>query len=129
MGVAGGGHVPPQGTYPQQEIHVRKVLPAVMSGLLAASFSQIAAAQPEQAGATVIQQRGTQNSSQIGDGNQSTQVYGNENQSNTQSGTQGQSDTRSAGEAASAGASSDNGKRERGNKGLHKGWEKKKENR
>ena len=74
---------------------MRKVLPAVMSGLLAASFSQIAAAQPEQAGATVIQQRGTQNSSQIGEGNQSTQVYGNENQATTQSGEQSQSNTQS----------------------------------
>jgi hypothetical protein len=62
---------------------------------MAASFGSIAAAQPDQAGATVIQQRGTQNSSQIGSDNQSTQVYGNKNQTTTQRGRQNQANTQS----------------------------------
>src|SRR5688572_32278556 len=98
-----------------------KVLPAVLSGLMAVSFSQIVAAQPEQAGATVIHQRGTQNSNQIGTDNQSTQVYGNENQTTTQSGAQPSNDTASQARAASGGASAD-AQEKRGNKGKHKGW-------
>jgi hypothetical protein len=105
-----------------------------MSGLLAVSFSQIAAAQPDQAGATVIQQRGTQNTNQMGSDNQSTQVYGNENQATTQSGEQNQSavgtgnQSSQAGEggSASTGASSDDDERKRDNQGWHKGWEKNK---
>lgn len=100
-----------------------KVLPAVLSGLMAVSFGQVATAQPEQAGATVIHQRGTQNSSQIGGENQSTQVYGSENQTTTQSGAQPSNDTASQTGAASRGASSDV-QEKRANKGKHKGWEK-----
>ena len=74
---------------------MRKVVPAVLASVMAVSFSSIAAAQPDQAGATVIQQRGTQNSSQIGSDNQSTQVHGNENQTTTQRGQQNQSNTQS----------------------------------
>lgn len=115
---------------------MRKVLPAVMCGLMAASFSQIAAAQPEQAGATVIHQRGTQNSSQIGDGNQSSQVYGNENQTTTQSGAGNTAgNTVQSGEQNQSAVGSSNqqsqqygrgNRSEQGNKGLHKGWEKNK---
>jgi hypothetical protein len=92
---------------------------------MAISFSQIAAAQPDQAGATVIQQRGTQNSNQSGSDNQSTQILGNENQSTTQSGEQNQG--AGAGGSASSGASSgDDDERKRDNRGWHKGWEKNK---
>jgi hypothetical protein len=90
---------------------------------MAVSFSQMLAAQPEQAGATVIHQRGTQNSSQIGTDNQSTQVYGNENQTTTQNGAQPSNDTASQARAATGGVSSD-AQEKRGNKGKHKGWEK-----
>ena len=111
-----------------------KVLPAVLSALMAVSFSQIAAAQPEQAGATVIHQRGTQNSSQIGSDNQSTQVYGSENQTTTQSGEgstagntvqSGEQNQSAVGSGNQQSQQYGNGNRsEQGNKGKHKGWEK-----
>lgn len=106
---------------------MRKVLPAVMSGLVTVAFSPIAAAQPEQAGATVIHQRGAQNSSQIGAENQSTQVYGNENQTTTQAGagnTAGDSAQSAEQDPSAAGSGNVSSRGNRDNKGLHKGWEK-----
>ena len=89
---------------------MKKLLPVVLSGFMAVSFSQLAAAQsvgagvrgPADTGADVNinNQHGTQNSSTIGSGNQTSQTIGSGNQttqqgsdstSTQQSGTQNQS--------------------------------------
>jgi hypothetical protein len=77
---------------------VRKLLPAVLSGAMAVSFSTLAFAQGTATTETTkerkdnvhynIHQRGDQASSQIGSDNQSSQISGSGNQVNQQSGEQ-----------------------------------------
>lgn len=130
-----------------------KPMHSFVVGAFALAFAQLAAAQPDsiavetpRSGDISVEQRGIQNSQQIGSGNQSTQVYGNENQATTQSGEQNQSamgtgnqQSQQYGEGnvssqAGAGGTASNEQnrqyrrdrdeeRKRDNQGWHKGWE------
>ena len=122
---------------------MRKLLPAVLSGAVAVSFSTLVFAQSTTTTDATkerkdnihynIHQRGDQSSSQIGSGNQSSQISGSGNaatQQSSQDSTWSEKNAQnrqSADASASAGASADDDEERKNkskqNKGWHKGWD------
>ena len=119
---------------------MRNLKPMLVGGILAASFSTLALAQNTRDNTHYnIHQKGEQNTSQTGDASQSAQQYGSGNEQSQQSGSDNSAAQNKGSGSASAGASVDNDRRERGDRygksddrrdnGQHRGWSKNKKDR